>query len=90
MIQMHLLIVQIQWMTFIRILMVTIQSEIKILIVFGDMVAEIMANKKLQVIIKELFIRCKKLNISLVFITQSYFCVAKYVRLMHKITVCFF
>ena len=87
---MHLLIVQIQWMTFIRIVMVTIQSEIKILIVFGDMVAEIMANKKLQVIIKELFIRCKKLNISLVFITQSYFCVAKDVRLMHKITVCFF
>ena len=30
---------------------------------------------------KELFIRCKKLNISLVFITQSYFCVPKDVRL---------
>ena len=40
-----------------------------------------MANKKLQSIIKELFIRCRKLNISLVFITQSYFFVPKDVRL---------
>ena len=45
----------------------------KILIVFDDMVADIMKNKKFQAIIKELFIRCRKLNISLVFITQSYF-----------------
>ena len=40
-----------------------------------------MTNKKLQSIIKELFIRCRKLNISLVFITQSYFFVPKDVRL---------
>ena len=40
-----------------------------------------MANKKFQAIIKELFIRCRKLNISLVFITQSYFSVSKDVRL---------
>ena len=46
-----------------------------ILIVFHDMIADIMANKKFQAIIKELFIRCRKLNISLVFITQSYFSV---------------
>ena len=38
----------------------------KILIVFDDMIADIMSNKKFQVIIKELFIRCRKLNISLV------------------------
>ena len=43
--------------------------------------ADIMTNKKFQSIIKELFIRCKKLNISLVFITQSYFSFPKDVRL---------
>ena len=53
----------------------------KILIVFNDMIADIMTNKKFQPIIKELFIRCRKLNISLVFITQSYFSVSKDVRL---------
>ena len=53
----------------------------KVLIVFGDVIADIMTNKKFQVIIKELFIRCRKLNISLVFITQSYFSVPKEVRL---------
>ena len=41
----------------------------KILIIFAD----VMTNKKFQKIVKELFIRCRKLNISLVFITQSYF-----------------
>ena len=53
----------------------------KILIVFDDMIADIMTNKKFQAIIKELFIRCRKLNISLAFITQSYFSVPKDVRL---------
>ena len=53
----------------------------KILIVFDDMIADIMTNKNFQAIIKELFIRCRKLNISLVFITQSYFSVPKDVRL---------
>ena len=53
----------------------------KVLIVFDDMIADIMTNKKFQSIIKELFIRCRKLNISLVFITQSYFSVPKDVRL---------
>ena len=48
---------------------------------FDDMVADIMTNKKCQAIIKELFIRCKKLHISLVFITQFYFSVPKEVRL---------
>ena len=53
----------------------------KILIVFDEMIAGIMTNKKFQAIIKKLFIRCRKLNISLVFITQSYFSVSKEVRL---------
>ena len=53
----------------------------KILIVFDDMIANIMTNKKFQAIIKELFIRCRKMNISLVFIPQSYFSVPKDVRL---------
>ena len=53
----------------------------KILIVFPDVIADIMTDKKFQAIIKELFTRCRKLNISLVFITQSYFSVPKEVRL---------
>ena len=53
----------------------------KILIVFDDMIADIIKNKKLNSIVTELFIRGKKLNISLVFITQSYFKVPKDVRL---------
>ena len=53
----------------------------KILIIFDDMIADIMTNKNFQAIIKDLFIRCRKLNISLVFITQSYFSVPKDVRL---------
>ena len=53
----------------------------KILIVFDDMIADIMTNKKFQWIIEYLFVRCRKPNILLVFITQSYFSVPKYVRL---------
>ena len=48
------------------------------------MIANIMSSKKFQVIIKELFIRCRKLNSSLLFITQSYFSVLKDVRLNSK------
>ena len=43
----------------------------KILIVFDDMIAELLSNKKLNPIVTELFIRGRKLDISLVFITQS-------------------
>ena len=53
----------------------------KILLVFDDMIADIMINKTFQAIVKEQFIRCRKLNISLIFITQSYFSVPKDVRL---------
>ena len=56
-------------------------SRKKKLIVFDDMIADIMSTKKFQVIMKELFIRYRKLNISLAFITQSYFSVPKDVRL---------
>ena len=56
----------------------------KILIVFDDIIADIMSNKKIQAMVKELFIRYRKLNISLVFITQSYFSVPKEVRLNSK------
>ena len=53
----------------------------KILIVFDDIIADIMNNKTFQAKIKELFIRCRKLHISHVFITQSHFSVQKDVRL---------
>ena len=56
-------------------------KENKILIVFDDMIADMINNKKLNSILTELFIRGRKLNISLVFITQSYFKVPKDVRL---------
>ena len=45
----------------------------KILIVFDDMIADIMTSKKFQSILKELFIRCRKLNISLLYITVLFF-----------------
>ena len=80
---MHLLSVQIEWMTFIRILIddYNPSRKRKTLIVFDDMIADSMTNKKIQAILKELFIGCKKVNISLVFITQSYFSVPKDVKL---------
>ena len=53
----------------------------KILIVLDDMIADMIQNKKLNSIVTELFIRGRKINISLVFITQSYFTVPKDVRL---------
>ena len=53
----------------------------KILTVFDDMISDIMTNKRFQAIIKELFIRCRNLNISIVFITHSYFSVSKEARL---------
>ena len=53
----------------------------KMLITFDDMIADIMTRKEYKAIIKELFIRCRKLNISLVFIIQSYFRTPKDARL---------
>ena len=65
-------------------MIITQRGKRKILIVFDDMIADVKDNKKLQAIIEELFIRYSKLNISLAFITQSYFSVAKDVRLNLK------
>ena len=56
-------------------------SRKKKLIAFNDIIADIMSNKNFWAIIKELLIRCRKVNISLVFITQSYFFVLKDIRL---------
>ena len=53
----------------------------KIFTVSDDMISHVMSDKKAQQILKELFIRCRKLNISLCFLTQSYFSVPKDVRL---------
>ena len=58
-----------------------IDKERGILIVFDYMIADMINNKKLNSIVTKLFIRGRKLNISLVFITQSYFKVPKDVRL---------
>ena len=51
------------------------------MIVFDDMIADILSNKKLNPIVTELFIRGGKLNISLSFVTQSYFDVLKHIKL---------
>ena len=56
-------------------------KENKISIVFDDMIAGMINNKQLNSVVTELFIRGKKLNIYLVFMTQSYFKVGKDVRL---------
>ena len=53
----------------------------KVLIIFDDMIADILRSEKFKAIVKELFIRCRKLNISIFFITQSYFRTPKYARL---------
>ena len=57
------------------------QRKRKVLTIFDDMIADIMGSKKFKAIIKELFIRCRKLDISIVFITQSYFRTPKDARL---------
>ena len=62
------------WTIFIKTLKNTTQ-------IFDDMIADILSNKKLNPIVTELFIRGRKLNISLVFITKFYFAVPKNIRL---------
>ena len=58
-----------------------IDKECKILIVFNDMIADMINNIKLNSIVTKLFIRSRKFPIFLVFITQSYFKVPKDLRL---------
>ena len=53
----------------------------KVLTIFDDMIADTMRSEKFKAIVKGIFIRCRKLNISIVFITQSYFRTPKDVRL---------
>ena len=55
-----------------------------VLIVFDDMIADMISNKKLNQIITKLFIRGRKLNISTACVSRSYFKVPKYVRLNCK------
>ena len=57
-----------------------LNKENKILIVFDDMIADMISNKNLNLVVTELFVRCRKLTISFVFISQSYFKVPKDVR----------
>ena len=58
-----------------------VDKDCKMLIAFGDMIGDMINNKKLNSLVTKLFIRGRKLNISLVFITQSCFKVPKDVRL---------
>ena len=55
--------------------------KMKTSVVFDDMIADNMTNKIFQAMIKKLFITCRKLNISLAFVTQFYFSVPKEVTL---------
>ena len=78
MIQNLLLNIQLMWMIFIKkIEDYNINKKQKILIVFDDMIPDMFSNKKLNPIVTELFIRGRKLNISLDFITQSCFAIPK-------------
>ena len=52
----------------------------KILIVFDDMIADMINNKKLNPVVTELFIRGRKLNISIVFITQLYLIITQVLK----------
>ena len=52
-------------------------KKCKILIIFDDIIADMLSKKKLNSVVTELFTRGRKLSISLVFITQSYFAVPK-------------
>ena len=58
-----------------------LNKKCKILIVFDNMIANMLRNKKLNPTVTELFIRVTKLNISLIYVTHSYFAVPKYIRL---------
>ena len=57
------------------------QRKRKILLIFDDMIADIMNNKTFKAIVKKLFIRCRKLNVSIAYVTQSYFRTPKDARL---------
>ena len=73
-----LLNTQMIWL--IKTLTNTIEIKQKILIVFDNMIADVLNNEKPNLIVTEYFIRGRKLNISLGFITQSYFAEPKDIR----------
>ena len=78
-----LLNLQIIWMIFTKIINNIIQNKKhQTLIVFDYMIADVLSNEKLNAIVTELFIRGIKLNISLVFMTQSYFTVPENITLI--------
>ena len=79
MIQKLLLNTQMIWMIFTKTCNPI--KKLKILILFDDMIKDMLSNEKPNPIVTELFIRGRKLNISFVFITQSYFAVSKNIRL---------
>ena len=64
-----------------KISKITIHERNVVLIVFDNMIADMINNKKLNPTVTELLIRGRKLNISIIFITQSYFKVPKDVTL---------
>ena len=64
---------QIIWMIFIKIL----KNAIQILIAFDNMIAAMLSNKILNPIVIELFVKARKLSISVVFVTQSCTAVSK-------------
>ena len=61
----------------------------KVLIVYNDMIADMLRNKKLNPILTELFIRGRKKYIYLVFITHSYFVVWKYIKTKFNTLFCY-
>ena len=69
------------WMIFTKILKNSPNKKQKVLIVFDDMITNVLS--KLNPVVTELLIRGRKLNISLVFITQSYFAAQKNIRLVY-------
>ena len=65
----------------IKILKNTVQIKNNILIVFDNMIADMLSNKKRNTVVTELFIKGRKLNISLAFIMQFYIAASKNIRL---------
>ena len=53
----------------------------RVLIVFDNLISNMETNQKLSPIVTELFLRGRKLNISIMFISQSYFKVPKTIRI---------
>ena len=68
------------WVIYINIEEYNFNKERKILIVFDNLIADVLSNKKLNPIVTELLIKGRKLNIFLVFMTHSYFTVPKNIR----------